>query len=403
MARIFKRELHEAFGTWPLAYITTGGLTREEIEAVGREVGDGDDGAFWQAWTGLGDRLDAAAEEALEQGDEPEARALFLKAACAHNAAFHPLYGEPVDPRLTEAFVKQSEAFDRALELFDDPASTLRIPCGPLQLPGCLIPATGLGDETRPLVILTNGYDATMTDMYFASAAAATARGYHCLLFDGPGQGGLLVDHGVRLRPDWETVVAAVVDYALELPGVDPARIALSGWSLGGYLAPRAASGERRLAACVADPGLYSLADGLRASAVELGAGPEAAASLAELDEAVLARMEAAILADPMLKWKIVQRGYWVHGVSTLRDYLREAERYTMAGRAEDIACPTLLTMAEDDPLSAGAQAFFESLRCQRNLLRFTAAEGADGHCEMKNRPLLNERVLDWLDGVMGK
>ena len=52
-----------------------------------------------------------------------------------------------------------------------------------------------------PLLILTNGYDATVTDMYFASAVAASRRGYHCLLFDGPGQGGTLYEQGVRLRP----------------------------------------------------------------------------------------------------------------------------------------------------------------------------------------------------------
>jgi dipeptidyl aminopeptidase/acylaminoacyl peptidase len=112
-----------------------------------------------------------------------------------------------------------------------------------------------------PLLILTNGSDATITDMYFASAVAASRRGYHCLLFDSPGQGEMLYERGVRLRPDWETVVRAVVDLALTLPTVDPKRIALSGWSLGGYLAPRAASGEQRLAACIADPGQPSIAD----------------------------------------------------------------------------------------------------------------------------------------------
>ena len=48
------------------------------------------------------------------------------------------------------------------------------------------------------------------------------------------------------------------------MPVVDPDRIALNGWSLGGYLAPRAASGEHRLAACIADPGLWGMAWGLR-------------------------------------------------------------------------------------------------------------------------------------------
>ena len=66
--------------------------------------------------------------------------------------------------------------------------------------------------------------------------------------------------------------------------------------------------------------------------------------------------------------------------------------------RAELIRCPTLITQAENDPLAAGADAFYDALRCPKTLLRFTAAEGADGHCEMRNRSLLNRRVLDWLD-----
>jgi predicted dienelactone hydrolase len=54
-------------------------------------------------------------------------------------------------------------------------------------------------------------------------------------------------------------VVKVVVDFALTLPEVDAARVALLGWSLGGYLAPRAASGEHRLAACISDCGPYDL------------------------------------------------------------------------------------------------------------------------------------------------
>jgi alpha-beta hydrolase superfamily lysophospholipase len=93
--------------------------------------------------------------------------------------------------------------------------------------------------------------------MYFASAFAATQRGYHCLFFDAPGQGTPLIEHGIHLRVDWETVVRAVVDVAVTLPLIDTKRIALSGWSLGGYLSLRAATDEPRLAACIADPGLW--------------------------------------------------------------------------------------------------------------------------------------------------
>jgi alpha-beta hydrolase superfamily lysophospholipase len=89
--------------------------------------------------------------------------------------------------------------------------------------------------------------------MHYGHAAAAQRRGYHVLTFDGPGQGRALIEDNVPMRPDWETVVRAVVDFAMTLPGIDPARIALAGWSFGGYLAPRAASGESRIAALIAD------------------------------------------------------------------------------------------------------------------------------------------------------
>jgi pimeloyl-ACP methyl ester carboxylesterase len=111
--------------------------------------------------------------------------------------------------------------------------------------------------------------------------------------------------------------------------------------------------------------------------------------------------MEQVIVNTPKLRWSIIQRGYWVHGVSSLRGFLRVAEPFTMDGRAEQITCPTLLTAAENDPLSAGARAFFDALRCPKTLIRFTAAQGAGEHCEMRNRSLLNARVLDWLGEVL--
>ena len=124
------------------------------------------------------------------------------------------------------------------------PVQAVDIPFEGARMRSYVLPAEGREHEVRPLVIMVNGYDATVTDVYFALGVAAARRGYHVLIFDGPGQGGTLYEQGVPLRADWETVVSAVIDYAVTLPIVDPARIAVSGWSLGGYLAPRAASGD---------------------------------------------------------------------------------------------------------------------------------------------------------------
>jgi alpha-beta hydrolase superfamily lysophospholipase len=294
------------------------------------------------------------------------------------------------------------DAFNKGLALRDPPAAPLRIPFERTSLPAYFIPAVGYEAAVRPLLICTNGYDATITDMFFASAVAATARGYHCLIFDGPGQGEMLIEHGVTLRPDWETVIKAVVDFALTLSLVDPARIALSGWSLGGYLAPRAASGEHRLAACIADPGLWSMTSGLRAFCEKLGVPAEAAANPADIEQSLLDKMWQAISGDRKLRWTIIQRGFWVNGAEDLREFLRCITSFTLDGRAELIRCPTLITHAEDDPLATSALDLFDALRCPKALVRFSSAEGAGTHCEMMNRSAVNRRVADWLDDVFG-
>lgn len=399
---LFSNHLHDEFGSWPIAYIPYGGADYGEIAAVARAVGEGDDGVFHAAWSQAAERLAAEGEDALARGHAASARGLFLRASCFHAASYHPLYGEPVDARLLESFRRQSVLLDRALALGPDPAVPLRIPFEGTTLSGYLLPAEGRAAERRPLLILTNGYDGTLTDMYFASAVAATRRGYHCLVFDGPGQGGALYEQGLRLRPDWETVVRAVVDHALGFDIVDPQRIALNGWSLGGYLAARAASGEPRLAACICDPGLWSVAGGFRSAAMQMGVPRELAANLGELPAPWLEKVEHIIVADPKLRWGVMQRGYWVHGVSSLRDYLAAVERFTLDGRVASIRCPTLVTVAEGDRLAYSAPALFDALSCPKQLLRFTAAEGAGGHCEMQNRSLLNQRVLDWLDEQLG-
>lgn len=404
MTALFKDKLHEDFGTWPLGYIPYGGADFGEVKAVAEAIGDGDDDRYYEVWTAAGERMQAEADAALSKGHVTGARELYLRTSVFYGASFHLHYGAPVDLRLLAAFRKQMAAFDRGLSLGPHPIQPQIIPFGDFNLPCYFVPAAGHESEVRPLIVFTNGYDGTITDMYFASAVAASRRGYHSLLFDGPGQGAMLYEHNVALRPDWGTVVAAVLDYALAQPRVDPRRIALNGWSLGGYLAPRAASSEHRIAALIADPGTWSIAEGFRAAIRRMfDLPPEAVKNLGALDQAIIDQADAAIRKSRELNWKVVQRGFWVHGVNNLRDYLASTELFTMKGRAELIKCPTLVTQAENDSLSAAAGAFFDALRCPKTLMYFRADEGAGIHCEMQNRSLLNRRALDWLDELFGE
>jgi alpha-beta hydrolase superfamily lysophospholipase len=379
-----------------------GGIDHGELLAVAKTVGEGGDSLYHDTWAAAADQLKAEADEALARGHRTSARELLLRASGFYVSSYRPLFGTPVDPRLVAAQRSQVETFDQAMALSDPPGTPLAIPFEGLSLPGYFLPAEGRAAEVRPLIILTNGYDGTITDMYFASAVAASRRGYHVMMFDGPGQGSMLVRQGVPLRPDWEVVISAVVDVAVTLPNVDTGRIVLNGWSLGGYLAPRGASGEARLAACVADPGQFGMSAALTAYAIRLGVAPEAARDPANLDQSFLDKLQLLIDGDRMQHWSFVQRGFWVHGVTDLRGYLAAAMQFTMEGRAELIKCPTLLTLAESDPLTASTRMLYDGLTCPKTIIRFTDAEGADGHCEMGNRSLLNRRTFDWLDETLG-
>ena len=399
MGFFFKDDLQDAL-TWAGGYIPYGAADLGEIKAVAQTVGDGDAGEFNKAWVEAGDRIVERARAALAAGKRTSARDAFMRASCHYASSYRPLFGKPVDPRLLASFGKQIAAFNDGLALFDPPVMPLRIPLDGQPMPAYFLPAQGRANEVRPLMILTNGYDATLTDMYFASAVAASQRGYHCLFFDGPGQGAMLFEHEVHIRPDWENVIAPVVDFALQLPEVDPKRIALMGWSFGGYLAPRAVSGERRIAACIADPGLFGAPEQFRPMLQRLGAPPEMLRDFRKIDDVTLDKLEQMQQQDRHLYWSITQRALWVHGVGSLREYLTEFQSYTLAGRVESIACPTLVTVAENDPLAATSRELFDALQSPKTLISFTAAEGAGNHVETFNRSLLNARVYDWLDDV---
>ena len=400
--KLFADPLHDEFSAWPLGLLGPAGGGVGEVAAIAAGLTAPDDDAFVEAWTAAADRHVEQAEQAEHAGHAVHARGHYLRAASFYEVGIHVLYGTPVDERLSAAFDRLAHAFDRAMALRAPAGEPLAIPFDGHTMPGYFLPAAKAAEgEKRPVVICTNGYDATMADMYLAQAIDATRRGYHCVLFDGPGQGAMLVRDGVALVPEWERVVAPVVDAVLERDDVDPDRIVLQGWSLGGHLAARAATGEHRLAACILDPPGWSMFDGMAQLAEHLGLSERAAAALPEISDADEATMMAAIEANRGLRWKVVQRAFWVNGVPDLHGFLASCATFTLEGRAGEIRCPTLATCPENDLLAAGAEAFLGKLSCPTTLIRFSAQEGAGDHCELQNRWLGNQRILDWLDELL--
>lgn len=399
MAALMKDELFEAQLVRAIGYAPYGAADFGECATTASRIGGTDLIAWHDEWFATASRMHGMALTSAAVGDRVSARAAFFRASNYFRTAGLFAMGSPLDPRLVEAHRLEVESFRSGSKLLDLPPQIVDIPYEGSTLPGYYFRAAK-DDDLRPTLILVNGYDGTAEELYFTNGAAALQRGYNVLTLDGPGQGAMIIDRGVPFRSDWENVITPVVDFVLTRAGVDPAKVALMGLSFGGYLAPRAAAYEHRLAACISDCGPYDL---FEASASRLPGFlakqlPEGNPFLLGL----LDRLIRGVMGKPTAGWAL-RRNLMVHGLSEPIEYFRMAPEYSLRGREGLIECPTFVCSAEGDDLSASAPRLFEALRCPKEYVQFTAADGGGEHCESGARTLFHQRAFDWLSTVLGE
>ncbi len=398
MTVVFSDELFDAQMVRAMGYSAYEGADIGECLATAQCIKRIDADLWYTAWLDTARRLHALAERSAAKGETVSARGAYFRASNYYRTAGIFLLGAPVDPRLQETNRLQTETFRRGAALLENPPDVLHISFENYRLPAYFFRAKADGVK-RPTVILTGGYDSTVEELYFTNGAAALQRGYNVLAFDGPGQGSLIIQQDIPFRPDWETVARAVVDFALTLPEVDQEQLALIGLSFGGYLAPRAATGEHRLAACISDCGPYDLFDASFSRVPSFLAKPILAGN--PLAIALLRRTLKGMLKHPSRGWAL-RRNFWVHHVNDAMAFFNLARDYTLKGREQMIQCPTFVCTADHDDLSlTGAQALYAALTCPKQFVLFKAVDGAGDHCEGAARVLFHQQAFDWLDGVL--
>lgn len=149
--------------------------------------------------------------------------------------------------QMRAAHRKAVRCLDTALPCLDPPGRRVEIPFDGARLVGILRLPSGAGPH--PAVVMIPGLDSAKEE-FRSTEALFLERGVATFSVDGPGQGE--AEYDLPIRGDWEVPGAAVLDAVSALDGVDGSRLGLWGVSLGGYYAPRVASGDRRVRACVA-------------------------------------------------------------------------------------------------------------------------------------------------------
>ena len=366
-----------------------------EALATARRVIPGDYGSWYAEWAALAEKTGRLADDSARHEHVVTAAKAYLRATEYWRQAIFFIRHDLDDSRLLRGWRAHRAAFRKALPLLPWDTTIDEIPFDGGRMTAYLLRPRG-DAPGRPTILAPCGFDSTAEAGYAATGYMALARGYNVLLWDGPGQGGMLYEHRVPMRPDFEAVVSSVIDWVLAQPGVHPDGLALMGRSFAGYLAPRAAAVEPRIAALVCDPGQVEFVSRIVPSLFTADYWSRILAADPEVDQALQRQLD-----DPH-KREFYGARMATFGAKTFGEFLRKLPRYTVEAQASLIRCPTLVTEGEGDFASQSPQ-LFDLLTCEKRFHRFADDEGAGGHCCGLGATLWEGMTFDWLDEVLAR
>ncbi len=390
-------------GTFPFNFVRTlmvagtGGAEISECLLAAGRIKDNDEESWIVEWAALADCVLQAGEQAMRSGQAVTARQAFLRASNYYRAAMFSL--PHTDDRLDQYLTLSRDCFHKAAGLFSPPIEAVDIPFGEARLPGYFLSA---GKSKRPTLIALNGGDSTNEEMVHWLGFAALARGWNCITFEGPGQWGVLQKYPeLRMRPDYEVPVKAVVDYLVQRDDVETGQIALFGPSLGAMLAARVAAFEDRICACICDGLVVDVYEAWHAvwPRVLQNARPN-------IFDTVFIALEKLSLQLHGLS----NHFRWMQGVSKPHEIIEAWQPYNIKELPLRVHCPLLLLYGEgelaqsNEKVALSVLRFVKELSCPVMVRAFDFTDGwAASHCQIGALAPLQALVFDWLDKAVIK
>jgi dipeptidyl aminopeptidase/acylaminoacyl peptidase len=332
----------------------------------------GKNAAWFEQWSAMARKVTALGDEAAAKGHKTTAAGAYLRAA-----VYYEVGERLLQPRTEES----QKAYATAVDLFKKgmgqiavvSIEAVEIPFeGGKSLPGYFVRSRDAGNAPLPTVVFFDGLDITKELQYFHGVPELARRGLATLIVDIPGTGESIRFRGMPARYDTNVVGTAVVDYLETRSDVDKERIGVMGISLGGYYSPRAAAFEPRFKACVSWGAIWDYY----------------AVWKRRVDKAFQGSL--SVPGDHIM---------WVLGVSSLDAALEKLKDWRLAGVAEKVKCPYLVTHGERDaqiPIE-DAKALFDAIGASDKTMKlFTVEEGGFEHCQGDNVTLGITYIADW-------
>ncbi|RAK98753.1 hydrolase psoB [Aspergillus ibericus CBS 121593] len=381
----------------------TGGSDIAPVLGAAKNIQAGDMESFSSQFYKLANYTKAMAENPENAYDPVNVRDMWFSTAQYFRRADIYLHGNWSNPLIDSLWAEQTAAFDKAMAALPVPGQWVRIPAqkGNFTIEAIWYGASDSNSQQLPTLVIGNGFDAAQEDSYHYFVAAALARGWNCITYEGPGQPTVLRNQHIGFIPDWEDVVIPVVDYVLSQKSqvVDPDRLVLVGNSFGGYLAARAAAFEPRLSAVVLIDGVWDLYAGFSAQLPSDLLAIYEAGNYTTFDQEILSLRSSDQLSTNTA-WGLDQ-GLWTFRTHSPSDFFNQTKQYRLADVAARINMPVFVGDAEFENIFPGQpQQVADAIGDNATYHMFNGTAGY--HCQTGAGQEMTTTMFGWLNKTLG-
>jgi pimeloyl-ACP methyl ester carboxylesterase len=328
--------------------------------------------AWWEEWSAMGKRLEQVADRLERQGRSHTAGDCYLRAGMYYFTAERFIVPGPEKRAMgTKAIECQHKGFERRYPNMEK----VEVPYEGKSLPALFLKAPGVSGR-RPTMIAFDGLDNCKEMSVLFNGLEFARRGWNLMAIDGPGQGESLRLRNILTRYDYEVAGTAAYEFVAARPDVDPKKVAVMGYSFGGYYAPRICAFEKRIAACVAYGAMHW--------------------NMAEWVDSI----RQAVNSDAKKSAQSHFQVPWVFGTKTLDEAVEMAKKFDLSEVAKRIECPFLVVHGENDrivPLDSARKLYAAVGSKVKELRVFTVEDGGAEHCQVDNRQVGTDYIADWV------